>query len=631
MAINILDSVIANRISAGEVVEKPASIVKELMDNALDAGATEISIDIINGGIDLIAIRDNGSGIEPEDIKKAFLPHATSKISSIDDLDNIATLGFRGEALASISSVAQVSMITKTSKVDYASTLSVNGGEFGNVGATAGHNGTFIEVRNLFFNTPARRKFLRRPKTEESEITNFISRYILAHPDIKIKYTANEKVIFDNKGGDLLNAIACVYGLDIIPNLEPINYESGYVKINGYISKIAFTKPNTTYQTLLVNGRYVIDEGISKAVYSAYEEFLMSRQFPFYVINLTMPYSEVDVNVHPNKLNIKFSHPSEMFEVFYRAVRQTIYKSLNPTKDNEQSKTVFNNYTQTDNTAPATHIVFKDQAVNQAESDILKEIEQFNQKVTEIETEVEIMPVIQSAQPKTEVDSIKPEKFVVERNASIFDDNTKLEACEEHSSYQSIHNFSDYQIIGEIFNEFLILQKDDVMLLVDFHAGHERLLYDKLVEKINSQNMEIQNLLIPYYHQLNVQEMDYISSLIDNLKSLGFEIEQIGPNQISVLTVPVILSDINLKNFIQDLLHDMANKKPKLVGELDRILMQKACKSAVKSGMSLNETQIKQLLKNLDLNKPVLLCPHGRPIVSVIKRSQIEKWFKRIV
>ena len=337
MAINVLDSVIANRISAGEVVEKPASIVKELLDNALDAGATEISIDIVNGGIDLIAIRDNGCGIEPDDIKKAFLPHATSKISCLEDLDNIATLGFRGEALASIASVAQVSMTTKTKHLDYASTINVDGGTFGATGAAASQDGTYIEVRNLFFNTPARRKFLRRPKAEESEITNFISRYILAHPSIRLKYTANDKVIFDNKGGDLLNAITCVYGLDIADNVMPIQYESGYVKLSGYVGKVSFTKPNTTYQTLLVNGRYVIDERLSKAVYLAYEEFLMSRQFPFYVINLTLPYDQVDVNVHPNKLNVKFAHSNELFDVFYRAVRQAIYNSVNPVRESVES------------------------------------------------------------------------------------------------------------------------------------------------------------------------------------------------------------------------------------------------------------------------------------------------------
>ncbi|MBQ7797704.1 MAG: hypothetical protein IJ371_01115, partial [Clostridia bacterium] len=214
---------------------------------------------------------------------------------------------------------------------------------------------------------------------------------------------------------------------------------------------------------------------------------------------------------------------------------------------------------------------------------------------------------------------------------SIFDNSNELKSSEEHPSYQSISNFSDYKIIGEIFNEFLILEKDDVMLLVDFHAGHERLLYDKLVSKVNSQDIDIQSLLIPYYHQLNVQEIEYISHLTDKLKALGFELEQIGPNEISISTVPAMLSDINLKDFVQDLLHDMNNKNPKINNELDRMLMQKACKSAVKSGMSLSLPQIQELLKNLDINRPVLLCPHGRPIVTVVKRSQIEKWFKRIV
>ena len=627
MAINILDSVIANRISAGEVVEKPASIVKELMDNALDAGATEINIDIVNGGIDLIAIRDNGCGIEPDDIKKAFLPHATSKIEKLEDLDSIATLGFRGEALASISSVAQVTMVTKTKDLDYASTISVNGGVFGDVGATASQNGTYIEVRNLFFNTPARRKFLRRPKTEESEITNFISRYILAHPDIKIRYTANDKLVFNNMGGDLLNAIGCVYGIDIIPHLEPINYEAGYLKISGYVGKISYTKPNTTYQTLLVNGRYIIDEGVSKSVYSAYEEFLMTRQFPFYVINLNLPYTEVDVNVHPSKLNVKFAHPSEIFEVFYRAVRQSIYNSLNPISENANAQTSSVNYRDNDDQAPPRSVILNESsATKEVQPKAFTEVE-FGQQMQQAEVEVDIAPVVPAVHEKQPI--VKLEKFVPERNASIFD--TELKSSEEHPSYQPINNFSDYKIIGEIFNEFLILEKDDVMLLVDFHAGHERLLYDKLVEKVNSNSIDIQTLLVPYTHQLNAQEIDYISYISDSLKALGFEISQVGPQDICIYTVPIMLSDINLKDFVQDLLHDMNNKKPKINNELDRMLMQKACKSAVKSGMVLNNTQIQELLKNLDINQPVLLCPHGRPIVTVVKRSQIEKWFKRIV
>lgn len=627
MAINILDSVIANRISAGEVVEKPASIVKELLDNALDAGATEINVDIVNGGIDLIAIRDNGCGIEPDDVKKAFLPHATSKISCLEDLDSISTLGFRGEALASISSVSQVTLITKTRNMDYASKLSVNGGVFGTVGATASQDGTFIEVRNLFFNTPARRKFLRRPKTEESEITNFISRYILAHPSIKLRYTANERIVFDNKGGDLLNAISCVYGAEIIPHIEPISYENNYLKLDGFVGKISYTKPNTTYQTLLVNGRYIIDEGVSKAVYNAYEEFLMSRQFPFFVINLTMPYSEVDVNVHPSKLNVKFAHPNEIYDVFYKASRQAIYNSLNPISTDTQSSII--NYKETDKDEPSSNVIFNSQDYQPKDFDVKFTEEDFAKVQTEAlsEVEVDIEPVVMPTVKSEPV--IRLEKFVPERNASIFD--TQLNSTEEHPSYQPINNFTDYKVIGEIFNEFLILEKQDVMLLVDFHAGHERLLYDQMIEKLNSNHIDTQELLIPYEHTLNSQEIDYICNMSDRLNILGFDVRQTGPSQVSISSVPVILSDINLKGFIENLLHDMNNKRPKINSELDRMLMQKACKSAVKSGMVLNSTQINQLLKDLDINRPVLLCPHGRPIVTVIKRSQLEKWFKRIV
>lgn len=621
MAINILDNVIANRIAAGEVVEKPASIVKELLDNSLDAGATEVKIEVVNGGIDLIGIRDNGCGIHPEDIKKAFLPHATSKISCLEDLDNISTLGFRGEALASISSVSQVSVTSKTEEFDYASTLTVNGGEFGKVGATASPNGTYIEVRNLFFNTPARRKFLRRPKSEENEITNFISRYILAHPTLKLTYIANGNVIFDNKGSTLLDAIGCVYGVDTTPHLEPIDYESGYLKISGYVGKVSYTKPNTTYQTLLVNGRYVIDEGISKAVYAAYEEFLMSRQFPFYVINLSLPYSQVDVNVHPNKMNVKFAHPVEISDVFYRAVRQVIYNSLHPVKENIVSSTTQEKLSEIN--------AELDQNSKQLQEDY-KDIKELDALLASSGETIEIEPVNPIHRTYDFNDTIRLEKFVPDRNATIFE-QAELHSTEEHPSYQSISNFSEYKVIGEIFNEFLILEKDDTMLMIDFHAGHERLLYDQFVEKINNNSMDIQTLLVPYYHKLNVQEMEYITHLIDKLKLFGFEIEPFGPNEIRILTVPIVLSDINLKDFVQDLLHDMNNQKPKINDGLDHMLMQKACKSAVKSGMKLSDLQIKQLLKDLDINRPVLLCPHGRPIVTVVKRAQIEKWFKRIV
>ena len=638
MAINILDTVIANRIAAGEVVDKPASIVKELLDNAVDAGANDISIEIINGGIDMIAIRDNGCGIAPEDVKKAFLPHATSKIATLEDLDYISTLGFRGEALSSIASVCQVTMVTKTKDLDYASKISVDGGKFGEVSATSSPDGTYIEVRNLFYNTPARRKFLRRPKSEENEITNYISRYILAHPTIKIKYIANNTIIFDNKGTNLLDAICCVYGNDITQNILPVEYETGLIKISGYIGKVSFTKPNTTYQTLLVNGRYVVDDALSKAAYSAYEEFLMSRQFPFYVINLTMPYDQVDVNVHPNKMNIKFAHPSTMFDLFYRAIRQALYVSINPISEYKGNPILPKQVEELYIAEANNEVVDKEEkpigivdvTVNTGvtNTQIINDMEEVIASKPE---EVEIAPVKPIDYDNLFSDTVRLEKFVPERNASMFDDDVKLSATEEHPSYQPINDFSSYKLIGEVFNEFLILEKDDTLLIIDFHAGHERLLYDKMVEKINSSSVDVQSLLVPYCHRLNIQEMEYISNFIDKLYKFGFETEPFGPNEIKISTVPTMLSDINLKSFIEDLLHDMNNQKPKINDNLDHMLMQKACKSAVKAGMTLSDIQIKELLKNFDVNKPVLLCPHGRPIVTVIKRAQFEKWFKRIV
>ena len=333
MAINILDSVITNRLSAGEVVERPASIVKELVDNSIDAKATQITVEIENGGIDFIKVVDNGSGIEENDLKKAFLPHATSKIKSLEDLDNIFTLGFRGEALASIVSVSQLTMTTKTDNDDIASTISVNGGIFGDIKKVAGSTGTRIEVKNLFFNTPARRKFLRKPKQEENEITDVMTRYILANPTIKFKYIVGGKTVFSSNGNNLFDAISSVYSIDTTHNILPIDSFHNNVHIYGYVSKVTYTKPNTTYQTLLVNGRYVVDETFSNAVYMAYQEFLMHRQFPFYVINIDLPFTDVDVNVHPNKLAIKFAHPSEIFDLIYNSTRKVVYESINPTKN----------------------------------------------------------------------------------------------------------------------------------------------------------------------------------------------------------------------------------------------------------------------------------------------------------
>lgn len=615
MSINILDSMIINRISAGEVVESPFSIVKELVDNSLDAGADKILVEIKNGGIDSITIKDNGKGIEREDIVKAFLPHATSKISKIEDLDAISTLGFRGEALASISNVTQTKIVTKTEADEFAYQMEVNGGKFGEIEPTESVSGTKIQVNNLFFNTPARRKFLHKPKQEESQITNIISRYIMAHPSVDFTYIADGKTIFKTTGKTLLDAIYCVYGAETAQNIIPVEKTVGNITLTGYVSKIGYSKPNTTYQTLMVNGRYVVDEIVSKACYMAFEEYLMTRQFPFYVLNLTMPAIDVDVNVHPSKINIKFANPSTIYDLVYSAVRSAIYESQNNSQKPLSQTPV-------------------EQPLIKVDLDSMKEIE----------IEPIVNPILNSTNTLKQTNfkpfSIfdMPEESSIKQQSQTnfsYDDkplqNNFEEKIEQNKDYKDVNQIVDFKVIGQLFNEFLVIEKNDKMILLDFHAGHERLNYDKFTKMVNNRQIVIQDLLVPFEVKLTANEVEYLLTLQGDLKELGFNLLKVDDNTIEITSIPMQLKDINIKAFVDDLLHDMSNLKPKMNNEIRHYLMQKACKSSVKSGMTLNEMEINTLLKDLDEKNPVLLCPHGRPVLTIINRTEIEKWFKRIV
>lgn len=648
MSINILDSMVINRISAGEVVESPFSIVKELIDNALDAGATKISVEIKNGGIDSIIVKDNGKGIEYDDIKKAFLPHATSKIKNVEDLESIMTLGFRGEALASISNVSQTNMITKTESSDCTYSIDVFGGTFSEISPATGDIGTKIEVNNLFFNTPARRKFLKKPKQEENFITNIMSRYILAHPDISFKYIADNKLIYQTVGKSLLDAIYCVYGEETTQNIMPVEKIIGNLKLSGYVSKVGYSKPNTTYQTLIINSRYVVDEIVSKAAYMAFEEYLMTRQFPFYVLNLTMPAVDVDVNVHPSKMNVKFAYPSKIYDLVYTAIRSSIYQFLNPNKNTpvniEEIEKPAENLIKTDiNSLKEITVEPNRKSINNSSFVELRQTTYKPLTIFDVKND-------DVARKNLQIDnSIQKDNKVLGEdlnnktisnldknknlnNNEISNDNIKdIENLQKSEGFKDIGNFLDYKIVGELFNEFLILEKNDKMLLLDFHAGHERLNYDKFTKMVNERELVIQDLLIPYTQEMNQIEVDFIMQLKPELEQLGFDIDTFGDKKIIINSVPMQLKDINLKSFVDDLIHDMKNLKPSMNNEIRHYLMQKACKSSVKSGMKLSEMEIKELLKDLDLNNPVLLCPHGRPVITVITRAQIEKWFKRIV
>lgn len=622
--INVLDKSIFNRIAAGEVVDKPASVVKELVENSIDAGATKINIEIKEGGIKQIAVSDNGCGIEPDDMVKAFLPHATSKIKSTDDLDKIGTLGFRGEALSSIASVSKVNLISKVKSMDIGAEILIEGGEVVSQSERGCSDGTYISVNELFYCVPARAKFLRKPKTEEIDITNIVSRLILANPNIQIKYTADNKLVYYSSGNGIEEAIYAVYGKDILEQLIPIEFNSidKLMHFKGYICKPTYSKPNRTYQTLIINGRYVINQQISTAVYKAYENFLMKGNFPFFVLYVTLPLDKVDVNVHPNKQDVKFEKSGEIFSLVVNAVSEVLY-DINHIKTIEDS---------------STNIV----------EDVIDTSKL--EKITEVKEQIKTVNDVQIKEKVFDVDKFNEIKESI--NQFISNDNTTSFNSDDGYTYNLAMNayknmqqqsflkkeeeevsvISDFKIIGTLFNTYILIEQDKTLMLIDQHAGHERLLYDKFKSEFENNRLYSQSLLVPYVLNVNYQEWVFIHDNISTLNSLGFEVEEFGNNSFKISCVPNLLKDINIADFFNSILHDINhNLSLKKTDLMEDYLAKSACRSAVKANDILSRSEIEILLNNLSSEDQVLLCPHGRPIVLKITNTEIEKWFKRLV
>src|SRR5574344_1523137 len=371
--INILDESVFNKISAGEVVEKPASVVKELLDNSIDAGASKIIVKISLGGTKNITVTDNGSGIESDDFDKVFVAHATSKLKTAEDLSKIGTLGFRGEALASIASVAKVELKSKTKEQTFASQVKIEGGKQFDVTQAGGDTGTTISVNDLFFNVPARAKFLRKPKTEASDITNLIERYILCNPHISFEYINDDKTIYQSTGTNLFDAIYFVYGKDATNGITKVDYNSSSsgIKITGYIGLPTVSKPNRTYQTLSINGRYITSNLVSTCIFNAYEHYLMKGQFPFYVLNMEIPLDKLDVNVHPNKMEVRFNNSNEIFGNVYNAVSTNLYnceKITTPNKLITEYKQVTSGVSFSENSSQKSSEIITSNTINENEN-----------------------------------------------------------------------------------------------------------------------------------------------------------------------------------------------------------------------------------------------------------------------
>ena len=622
--INILDKIVSNRISAGEVVEKPASVVKELIENSIDAGADKIVIEIEEGGIKSISILDNGSGIEKDDIKLAFMPHATSKIKNVEDLDNIGTLGFRGEALASIASVAQVEMISKTKASELGSSIKIDGGEFGEIGEVAMNTGTQIVVKNLFYNTPARRKFLRKPKTEEGEITDLVEKIILANPTLQIRYVIDGKIKYNTTGSGLYANIYTIYGRETVENIIEINFEREGYKLTGYIGNPEISKANRTYQTLIVNGRVVRSAFISNAIQEVYQNFLMKNKFPFFVLNLTLPLDSVDVNVHPSKMEVKFENLGFIRTLFTNAVYSALVnanytRSVVEEEKNEEEKAPsttnsfvekrepLNNLPNISEDEGISYLASKENMFGQDEK--LKEVSLNYEESTlhEIESNSE-----ESRLTDYILNTNHKNPYVVKEFQEIIEDA-----------------MPKAKIIGVIFKTYILVEKENNLYMIDQHAAHERALYDKFSVSVENENVLKQGLITPYHLKLNSIEYDFFKRNFDVLASVGFDVMDKGDNQIEITAIPYVLPIEKLAEYIDYFISNLQDYSSKASDYFKSGLMQHACKIAVKSGQVLSLNEIETLIDEME--KHVLLCPHGRPILIKITKSQIEKWFKRIV
>ena len=701
--INILPAKVYNRIAAGEVVDRPYSVVKELVENSIDAGATEIEIYIEQGGKQLIRVVDNGCGIEREDLHSAFLPHATSKISQAEDLESILTLGFRGEAVASIAAVSKMTITSKTEN-GKCYRLSSDGGELGQITEVGGYKGTDVCVEMLFFNAPVRLKFLKTDKGEETDVTTFVSRFILSRPEIAFTYYVNGKKVLQSFGGGEDEALAGIYGASILSNCYKIAAEKHGIRIRGYIGNQNFSKPNKSYQHVYLNGRYVLNTTISSAVSNAYSSYLMKRQYPFYVLYIDVPTEIVDVNVHPNKADVRFANNQIIYGCIYSVIAAVLdgqskgleYIVQPPVNETFVEEERIVNQGTEEKSEPAfvsqerifeketkpqkdegTHLGFTMLSYEEAQRELEQSEPAFVAKKQGMElpfAEVEkpdkgfipasqIGPYIPKEQP-IETERKKPKKkpedaaeklhkhfpdLYFKRTVLAADDpayetaekegnvedyfaaNKRLLEEMEQKNKQDKIDISTCVYAGKLFNTYLLYERKDEVLIIDQHAAHERLIFNRLKEKMKNRTVAKQPMLLPYILKLNAFESEFIRERMQDILEMGFDIEDNKDNTFSISSVPLDLQYIDLGSFFNDILGDVGGYRAiKLEDILKDKLASAACKAAVKGGMDLTREEIDALFALMDGDMG-LKCPHGRPVVVRMTRTELEKKFKRIV
>lgn len=665
--ITVLDQNTINQIAAGEVVERPASVVKELIENAIDAKATAITCEIKEGGISFIRITDNGAGIDKEEIPVAFLRHSTSKIRTVTDLLTIGSLGFRGEALSSIASVSQVELVTKTRSSFIGTRYIIEGGEEQNLSEIGCPDGTTFLVRNLFFNTPARKKFLKSATTEAGYISELLERLAISHPEISFKFINNNKTILHTFGNNQLKDIIYhVFGRNIAQELIMIQHNLGAVSVEGYIGKPIISRGNRNFENYFINGRYIKSTVIGKAIEEAYKPYTMQHKYPFTALHLDVPANQIDVNVHPTKMEIRFTNAEDVYQMIYQTLKLALSKAnmipdLAINEPEQEAKKVYSSVPEPfekNRLAPQ-------KSVQNTAKGFLSSLSRYDNVETTKDTELsKLRDVILHAKESNVYSTTAPEKEQVKseaqiektpegiQEAQVIQESQKSEKSESSNSSSSQESATvplytelkqetfleqkedhrNFNIIGQVFSTYWMVECEQQLFIIDQHAAHEKILYEKTMKRLEQKQGESQMISPPTIVTLSLKEEEVIKQHQDYLQHLGFEIEPFGGREYAISAVPSDLYGLSGQNLFTDFIDDLVQELPK--GTPDVILEKIAllsCKAAVKGNHRLSTMEAKTLIEQLlSLDNP-FHCPHGRPIIVSMTKYELEKKFKRVL
>lgn len=660
--IQVLDQITIDKIAAGEVIERPASIIKELVENAIDAGASAVTVEIKEGGISFIRITDNGCGIPKGEVPLAFLRHSTSKIRSVDDLSTVASLGFRGEALSSIAAIAQVELITKTKDEVTGTRYRIEGGAEKSIEDTGAPDGTTFLVHQIFYNTPARRKFLKTPMTEASHVSELMTRLALSHPEVSIQFINNgQEKLHTSGNGKLKDIIYHVFGRDIANNLLETNERIDGIQVQGFIGKPIISRGNRNYENYFINGRYVKSNIIAKAIEDAYKDFTMQHKYPFTALHFTMDGTDLDVNVHPTKMELRFSNQQGVYNFIYNALKQTLSEpELIPRVELPEAKEVpvkaekIVERKQEQPMTPVreerkTPVIEEEKNLDYFMKKMRERVTAYHQQVTKVKptpapsvvqenVNYEALPASQVAavkQPVPEQRTVAkepmPEQAVAPREEKSVVTEKQLDFFEEKLLTKKAAQ--EYKIIGQLFETYWLVDFHEQLYIIDQHAAHERVLYEKTLRGMKDREFTSQYLSPPIILNLSMQEEEALNTHMDIFTNIGFEIEPFGGNSYAIRAVPDNLFSIAKRELFTEMLDQLvdgihSSLAPDIVAEK---VASMSCKAAVKGNSRLSAAEVETLIGELlELENPYH-CPHGRPTIIAMTKRELEKKFKRIV